>query len=290
MKKLILCALAALSFTTVNAQSFKAFRNLGIGVEANLIGAGVQLSMPVVSDVVVLNLGYNFGLGIKANNVASIDKEKPNEGLEKLNNKISGDPGFKTFPYLTDDIDVSAKLKMGNNFKVMAEIYPSKKASFHFTVGALIGNGKIVNLTAESDKTTREIYDIAKFDQDLYNMNEHGVGYGDPNYEDFIFDNMRFNVDDKTYGLNGDDLTAKVTIKGNNVKPYFGIGWGRSIPRKRVGCQFEIGAWYHAKPKMSSPNEIQYDPYADGIDGVGDIMSKIQFFPQMTLRLTGRIL
>ena len=60
--------------------------------------------------------------------------------------------------------------------------------------------------------------------------------------------------------------------------------------KKRVGFQFELGAWMHGKPTIKSSSEVSYDPSAEGIDGVGDVMSKIQFWPQMTFRLTGRIL
>jgi hypothetical protein len=41
---------------------------------------------------------------------------------------------------------------------------------------------------------------------------------------------------------------------GNAIKPYFGIGLGRTIPRNRVGFKFELGMVYQGKYVLSSPN------------------------------------
>ena len=90
-----------------------------------------------------------------------------------------------------------------------------------------------------------------------------------------------------------EDCSLDAAIQISKVRPYAGIGFGRSVPNKRIGFQFEMGAWFHGTPKVVSPNELpadKYDPNAESIEGVGDIISKITVYPQITLRLTGRIL
>lgn len=289
MKKLIVSAAAMVMALTANAQYMEPFRNVGVGVEAGLGGFGIQVSVPVVKDHLVLDVGYNF-YGFKIGADIDIDKEKANEGLADLNERIrkdeieNPDRHYTSFNYLQDDITVGAKAKLGSNFKIMAEYYPSASSSFHITAGLMMGSSSLVTLSGVADDATQAIFKVAKADQELLRQ------YGEIGpEEDLIFQNARFSIDDKTYCL-GDDVSAKATVKVNSVKPYLGIGFGRAIPKGRVGFQTEIGAWYHGKPSITSPNEIEYDPYAEGIDGVGKIMSKIQFWPQITFRLTGRIL
>ena len=41
---------------------------------------------------------------------------------------------------------------------------------------------------------------------------------------------------------------------GNTLKPYFGIGLGRTIPQNRVGFKFELGIVFQGKYALSSHN------------------------------------
>ena len=43
-------------------------------------------------------------------------------------------------------------------------------------------------------------------------------------------------------------------VMGNTIKPYLGIGIGRTIPKNRVGVRFELGMVYQGKYSLSSPN------------------------------------
>lgn len=284
-----------LTATAQDRTEFRTFRNLGIGVEAGLQGFGVQLSTPLYKDRIILDAGFNF-YGIKPKFKIPIDKEGPNEGLEELNQKLEDDVrdhperagAYRTFDYLEDDFDVNSRIRLTNNVKVMFELFPAKKSSFHFSLGLMMSNGKFINVRGQADETVQKIFADGKYDQDVWNNFKKQE---DPShvYEDFIFNNARYNIDDRTFGVD-ENVRAEVSIMVAKVKPYFGIGFGRPIPHKRVGFQFELGAWYHGTPTFSSPNEREYDPFADGIDGVADIMSRVKFYPQMTFRLTGRIL
>ena len=64
MKRLLTtAALSAIVASSALAQSYnkmEAFHNVGVGIEAGLMGAGIEVSMPVVSDHLVLVLGYNL--------------------------------------------------------------------------------------------------------------------------------------------------------------------------------------------------------------------------------------
>ncbi|MFY8019667.1 MAG: hypothetical protein ACOVP1_00665 [Bacteroidia bacterium] len=42
--------------------------------------------------------------------------------------------------------------------------------------------------------------------------------------------------------------TITFDIKGANYAPYLGIGFGRAIPKRRLGFGFDMGAFYHGDP------------------------------------------
>ncbi|MBQ0057793.1 MAG: hypothetical protein KBT20_09070 [Bacteroidales bacterium] len=301
MKKIILSLVAVAVALTASAQTknMNAFKNVGIGVEAGLMGAGVEVSMPVVSNHLVLVLGYNFP-NIKYSTDISFDAGDLNTEIDRLNASVreinAYGAGLSEVSKLNENevtVSTDAKLNWGN-FKAMVEYYPSSKSGFHFTLGAMIGNEEFISLNGVADEYTQAAYTSALKLESEYSawkkanastIQQFGLDLPETN----IKGSLRYNIDETSYGL-GDRCAVDAAIKIQKVKPYFGIGFGRAIPNKRVGFQFEIGAWYHGTPKIESTNELDfYDENADGIEGVGDTMSKIQFYPQMTFRLTGRI-
>lgn len=301
IRKLIAVALMTVCCATTQAQNQQAFQHLGVGIEAGLMGFGGLLAMPIVNNHIVAVVGYNFyNVNVKSGTF-NIDKDVINEGITKLNTKIDNDVAdhpdhtdYRHAPMLDKDMEISPKVKFGSNVKVLFEFYPSKNSGFHFTAGMMIGCGNFLTVGASADKESQAIFKDAVYNQDVYNRYENGATYGQASYEDFIYDNLRFNLDDErtflAYNHDTKELDAEIGLKLTKVKPYFGIGFGRSVPKKRVSFQFELGAWYHGKPEITSPNEVPYDrTSSEGITGVTKIMNKVQFFPQLTFRLNGRI-
>lgn len=291
MKKLFIAALLSVLFIgTANAQTMKAFNNVSVGVEVGIMGLGFQASMPLVDDKLVLDLGYNLYPG-KFNQDINVKKDNINKGLEGLNKKIEeipgGVPGCEKINLLKNDVTIGAKAELSSNFKAMLEWYPFKKGTFHITGGVMIGSGDFLTASGVANDEAQNAFQAAKKNQKI--LRDKGILSKD---EDLVFNTVRFNIDDHTYAINenSEDLSADITLKINKVKPYLGFGFGRAIPMNRVGFQFELGAWYHGTPTISSSREIKFDPKADGIDGVGDVLKKVKFFPQMTFRLIGRVL
>lgn len=132
-----------------------------------------------------------------------------------------------------DEVDAEGELTDTEitlpNFKTLVDYYPMKNGIFCFTGGFYFGtnkastNGSITNyqdLTAvlgENPELQFEDTDI------VITPNDDGSFYG------------------------------KLDM-GNAIKPYFGIGLGRTIPRNRVGFKFELGMVYQGKYVLSSPN------------------------------------
>jgi hypothetical protein len=116
------------------------------------------------------------------------------------------------------------------------------------------------------------------------------MGIGDMVSGDLDIDINDFELEVGDANVHLDNGKADAYLEVNALRPYFGIGWGNAIPRGRVGFRFDIGAMYHGKPKVTSPN---YDGDLNKVEGAEDfnkILSKVQFWPQMSFQLTFRLL
>ena len=80
-------------------------------------------------------------------------------------------------------------------------------------------------------------------------------------------------------------------MKVSGFRPYLGLGFGRLIPKNRLGFRFELGAQFQGKPKI----------YADGVDldktldeevknDISKIMDYLTVYPVIKFSLRGRIL
>ena len=43
-------------------------------------------------------------------------------------------------------------------------------------------------------------------------------------------------------------------LKVSSFRPYLGLGFGRAIPKKRIGFMFEMGVQFHNTPKVYTNN------------------------------------
>ena len=137
------------------------------------------------------------------------------------------------------------------NANLLFDYYPMKNGVFHITAGAYFGNNKI--LIAADNTDPFSIYD--------YVIVPDANGY------------------------------FKGTVKfGGAVKPYFGLGLGRTIPNKRVGFKFEIGAVYQGKMKVES-DYLNTSMKPDDVDDSLDIpvLESLRFWPSLTLSLVFRL-
>ena len=157
--------------------------------------------------------------------------------------------------------EVEGHVKWGNA-KVMVDYYPFPSKTFHATVGAYIGS--------------EEIVDAQNIDQII------NVGPG----EGFVIGDYLISPDA--------DGFARAAIKVNKFKPYVGIGFGRSVPRKRVAFGGDLGVKIWGKPgvyeKQSGHDvKVESQDIDDRDGGIIKTISKISVWPVLTLRLTGRI-
>ena len=94
------------------------------------------------------------------------------------------------------------------------------------------------------------------------------------------------------------NVEANIKVKG--FRPYVGLGFGRAVPKKRIGCQFDLGVQFWGKPEIYIPTynktagtyqyeKIDGDKAGDDAGKVLKTISKISVYPVLNFRLVGRI-
>ncbi len=96
----------------------------------------------------------------------------------------------------------------------------------------------------------------------------------------------------KDVELDAEDFgTAKLIVAGNNIRPYFGIGFGRAVPKRRVGFGLDLGAYYSGSPKLTVDRTglIKSVLTDQNISDIEKNVSGYSFMPNITFSLTYKI-
>lgn len=291
MKKLFFFASVLLLSAGV-AHSQEAFKHLSVGLEAATTGVGLELALPVVSDHLVFAAGYNFG-NVKATaqpytlNVSDFSNNI-NQYVEDANYYLSSIPGessrLKPIPTMTT-VDGNGTIRLGT-FKAILEYYPSKKSNFHINAGLYIGNADVLTLDVNCP--------------DLWNAYRENLSVATnmiskyPDYASYIgrIPELKAKFNGKTYQIK-EPGNINLGLKVAKVRPYLGLGFGRSIPDTHFGFQFDLGVMYTGKWGISSTNEVGGDAENsinnDDIQKLIDLANKICIYPQLSFRLIYRI-
>lgn len=244
----------------VSAQERSFLSNYGVSINAGLTGVGATGSVA---------LGKKFtaraGFGV----VPYTYKYTMDEISVDLSEYGLGE-------YDVDqDVDLKAKLKVpAGHFLVDYNPFKNGFGAFHLTAGLYMGGNKLIHVKGSSDING------------LIQRIEGELGFPIP---DFDPSNIQVEVGDAKVGFNRDG-SVNAYMKVNSIRPYFGIGWGNAIPKKRVGFRFDLGAMYHGKPEITSPNlEGSFDDIDDA-EKINKILGKVKFWPQLSFQLTFRLL
>lgn len=215
-------------------RNMKTFTHLSASVEAGTTGFGVQVATSLTP-----NIALRSGISILPFNYSyTYDGYGDGEFVQEFS------------------IPLKAKIDMFNG-KILFDLYPKRDSRFHFTVGAFIGNSKVIKVKGHTD---------------LDLSNEY-IEIGDIWVRPDEFGNV------------------SAWIKTNTIKPYVGIGLGRTIPRKRIGFKFELGAMFQGAPKVGTHNvmldELDWQEPEDDLNKFLNDYFKV--YPYMSFQLTYKI-
>ena len=272
--------MALLGISGVSAQSedfYAPGKRIGVGVGLGTEGIGIdaavsltkwcsaRVGLNIVPKVVKITQDFD------ASDLGSVDVPILNAAgtVDHYNNYALNEP-----------IEAEASLSR-TYFDVKFDLYPFPNASsFFICAGFSFGGNKLIKIKGHSMEAKNAIEGI---NRDYEALN---VRYSDLDVKD------QFGIDIDEYRIpineNG-DVNGGMKVKG--FRPYLGLGFGRLIPKGRVGFRFELGALFQGKPEI----------YADGVDldevldesvknDISDIMDYLKVYPVIKFSLRGRIL
>ena len=265
MKRLVIFAVAVLfSASALNAQ--EAFKHLSLGLEAGTAGAGLELALPVVSNHVVVKLGYNMLPGIPANFSTSFPTSSLNSAITNANTSIATVNTQlalqeKSVPSISGGFPASARAdaqaKIGfGSAKALIEYYPSAKSGFHIVAGLYLGGGDgLVCADVYSDKAFWSSYKsvigdlssirskLVEIKPDLTDQFKNEADNAIARIDEVLSNSSELSLNGHTYKISEEDGRGHADLNLNvaAVRPYFGLGFGRSIPDSHFGFQFDLG-------------------------------------------------
>ncbi len=267
MKKFLFCSLALL-LGTVSVYAAdredsdqlvrRPFSNFVIGVNIGTTGLGASVATPLCRHVYLragfttAPFSYRFTYDdFDFNEILPDDFDLPPSVADRLN---------------AVELNLKGELQMTSGH-VLFDFVPFRRgnSSFFIAAGLYFGSGKLITVNGRFDDKTMS--ELKSFGVDIATI---PVEIGDVK--------VMTNPD----GSVGADLKVK------SVKPYVGLGFGRPMPRRRVGFRFELGALFHGRPKVVSNNLLEEN--LDELNDVNKFLKNFNVYPQLNFQVTVRLL
>lgn len=263
MKKgFIAASLMLLTLCTVQAQeSFYGNANrwsLAAGVGTEGIGFEVATSL---GKQFAVRAGLNIMPGIKYDEDVQID-------LAGVDPRLTA-AGFPTSATMNVEGSVAR-----TTVDLKADWYPGG-GKFFITGGFSFAGKELIKLTGHSQEIADAYTKYAPLAE------QYGVTLTDT-YIDV--DDYRIPID-----RNG-NISGGLKVGG--FRPYLGLGFGRAVPKKRVGCRVELGVQFHGSPEFYVDNgdfqELSKSAEGDVSDAI-DFIESVKVYPVLKFTLRGRI-
>lgn len=271
MKKLMMMAVILLAGVgSVMAQSdYKRgiFNHVGLNVGAGTEGISVGVAAPVTNFLEV-EAGVNIMPSFKLS--GDLDVDVNTDDLPPVPVPNVQYPSSATI-HAEGSFDRTT-------FNVKANLYPFGGGSkFFIAAGLSIGGEKIAEVSGSCDELRNFSNSNLKNNPDLEKQFRKAISANLGGY------NLKL---DENYNVQGD-------IRCKNVRPYLGLGFGRLVPKNRIGCRLELGCQFMGKLKVyQNGNEIDINKALEdaGEDDLSKFVKDLKVYPVLKFSLTGRIL
>lgn len=266
LKTLALGILALFAVTTISAQEDATKKKNKFGL-ANRVGVGVGYGTEGLGFDVAIPLTQYVQVRAGLNIFPNIKFH------ENVDVDYVGDTPLPGEQAINGTVRLDAKF--GRTYgDVKFDVYPfGNKNNFFVTAGLSFGGGDLVSIKGFC-KEAADAHALAK---------DYGVTIGD----------YKIPFDENGYIDGG--------VKVNKVRPYLGLGFGRLIPKGRLGFRFELGAQFQGKPKVYAgdiDNVLENKDLNDALDAEGKktkddiakVMDWLKVYPVLKFSIRGRIL
>ena len=237
------------------------------------------------------HVGINVGAGTEG---ISVGLAAPVTGFFELEAGVNVMPSFKLSGDLGVDVNTSSLPQVPTvtyptsatihaegsfdrtTFNVKANLYPfGGGTKFFIAAGLSIGGEKIAEVTGSCDELRKFSQSLPT--QELKNEFRQAVSANLAGY------NLQF---DENYNVQGD-------IRCKKVRPYLGLGFGRLVPKNRLGMRLELGCQFMDKLKVyQNDTEIDINKALEdaGDDDLSKFVKDLKIYPVVKFSFTGRIL
>lgn len=237
------------------------------------------------------HVGINVGAGTEG---ISVGLAAPVTGFFELEAGVNVMPSFKLSGDLDVDVNTSSLPQIPSvsyptdatihaegsfdrtTFNVKANLYPfGGGTKFFVAAGLSIGGEKIAEVTGSCDKLRDFSQNLPT--QELKDQFRQAVSANLAGY------NLQF---DENYNVQGD-------IRCKKVRPYLGLGFGRLVPKNRLGMRLELGCQFMDKLKVyQNDTEVDIDKALEdaGEDDLSKFVKDLKIYPVVKFSFTGRIL
>lgn len=237
------------------------------------------------------HVGINVGAGTEG---ISVGLAAPVTSFFEVEAGVNVMPSFKLSGDLDVDVNTSSLPQVPNvqypheatihaegsfdrtTFNVKANLYPfGGGTKFFIAAGLSIGGEKIAEVSGSCD----ELRDFSQKlpTQELKDQFRQAVSANLAGY------NLQF---DENYNVQGD-------IRCKKVRPYLGLGFGRLVPKNRLGMRLELGCQFMDKLKVyQNDTEIDINKALEdaGEDDLSKFVKDLKIYPVVKFSFTGRIL
>ncbi|HBT11451.1 MULTISPECIES: hypothetical protein [Leeuwenhoekiella] len=83
--------------------------------------------------------------------------------------------------------------------------------------------------------------------------------------------------------------TADLKLDYSGLSPYLGLGFGRAVPKNRVGLSVELGTFYLSEPDLIIDATKMLSPLADQAPSIELNISDYRWYPFLNLKLAVKI-
>ena len=237
------------------------------------------------------HVGINVGAGTEG---ISVGLAAPVTGFFELEAGVNVMPSFKLSGDLDVDVNISSLPQVPNvqypheatihaegsfdrtTFNVKANLYPfGGGTKFFIAAGLSIGGEKIAEVNGSCDQLREFSQSLPS--QELKDQFRQAVSANLAGY------NLQF---DENYNVQGD-------IRCKKVRPYLGLGFGRLVPKNRLGMRLELGCQFMDKLKVyQNDTEIDINKALEdaGDDDLSKFVKDLKIYPVVKFSFTGRIL
>lgn len=237
------------------------------------------------------HVGINVGAGTEG---ISVGLAAPVTSFFELEAGVNVMPSFKLSGDLDVDVNTSSLPQVPNvkyptegtihaegsfdrtTFNVKANLYPfGGGTKFFIAAGLSIGGEKIAEVTGSCDELRQFSQSLPS--RELKDQFRQAVSANLAGY------NLQF---DENYNVQGD-------IRCKKVRPYLGLGFGRLVPKNRLGMRLELGCQFMDKLKVyQNDTEIDINKALEdaGEDDLSKFVKDLKIYPVVKFSFTGRIL